>query len=134
MTHTKHKFKYTYIDDNKFLRPYILITLKNNEKTLPVLALVDSGADFSMFDGELANILDIDLTKLQKIDLSGINGTAQGHVAHIEIGVENSFIHVPAVFSFDFSPNGFGGVIGQMGFFDNYVVVFDRANKRLLLK
>ncbi len=66
--------------------------------------------------------------------LSGINGSATGHIAHLELGIENRFIHVPVVFSFDFSSNGFGGLIGQLGFFDNFIVEFDRVNKRVQLK
>jgi hypothetical protein len=100
----------------------------------PMLALVDSGADFCLFDGELSYLLDLDLTKLEKINLSGVAGMATGHIAHIEIGINDTFIPVPAVFSFDFSPKGFGGIIGQVGFFDRLIVEFDRAHKQVVLK
>ncbi len=65
--------------------------------------------------------------------LSGINGSAVGYVAHLEIGVNNHFIPAPIVFSFDFSPVGFGGIIGQIGFFDAFKVQFDRAGRELEL-
>ena len=100
----------------------------------PLLALVDSGADFCLFDGELSYLLDIDLTKLEQINLSGVAGTAIGYVAHIEIGMNNTFFPVPAVFSFDFSPKGFGGIIGQVGFFDSLIVEFNRSQKQVVLK
>ncbi|HYT36094.1 MAG TPA: hypothetical protein VEL49_02865 [Ktedonobacteraceae bacterium] len=100
----------------------------------PLLALVDSGADFCLFDGELSYLLDIDLTKLEKISLSGVAGAAEGYIAHIEIGIKETFFPVPVVFSFDFSPKGFGGIIGQVGFFDSLLVVFNRANKTVTLK
>jgi hypothetical protein len=131
----QHKFPYRFIDDRKFPRPYIPVTLRSKQRCMqPLLALVDSGADFCMFDGELSYVLDIDLTKLEKINLSGVAGMATGYIAHIEIGVNTTFISVPAVFSFDFSPKGFGGIIGQLGFFDTFVVSFARAQKTIALK
>ena len=135
MPHTTQTFPYRFVDESKFPRPYIPVTLRSQKRMMqPLLALVDSGADFCLFDGELSYLLDIDLTKLEKISLSGVAGAAEGYIAHIEIGVKETFFSVPVVFSFDFSPKGFGGVIGQIGFFDTFIVQFDRANKTVVLK
>ena len=49
-----------------------------------MLALVDSGADFCMFDGELSYLLDLGLTKIEQINLSEVAGSAVGYVTHIE--------------------------------------------------
>ena len=89
-----------------------------------------------MFDGELLHLLapDIDLNTLEKISLGGVGGTATGYVTHIELGVHNTFFSVPAVFSFEFSPDEFGGLAGQLGFFDTFLIQFDRANKTVVLK
>src|SRR6266480_6629741 len=112
MSHTTQTFPYRFIDESKFPRPYIPVTLRSQKRMMqPLLALVDSGADFCLFDGELSYLLDLDLTRLEKINLSGVAGMATGYLAHIEIGINNTFIPVPAVFSFDFSPKGFGGII-----------------------
>lgn len=61
-----HTFKYQTIGSSKLPRPFIPLTLRYNNKTVKIKALVDSGADFCMFDGELLNLLapDIDLTTL----------------------------------------------------------------------
>ena len=135
MSHTTQTFPYRFVDESKFPRPYIPVTLRSQKRMMqPLLALVDSGADFCLFDGELSYLLDIDLTKLEKMSLSGVAGAAEGYIAHIEIGIKETFFPVPVVFSFDFSPKGFGGVIGQIGFFDNFIVQFDRANKTVVLK
>ena len=135
MPHTTQTFPYRFVDESKFPRPYLPVTLRSQKRMMqPLLALVDSGADICLFDGELSYLLDIDLTKLEKMRLSGVAGAAEGYIAHIEIGVEETFFPVPVVFWFDFSPKGFGGVIGQIGFFDNFIVQFDRANKTVVLK
>jgi hypothetical protein len=134
MLPAKHTFSYRFIDDTKFIRPYIPVSIRSKNGSIPsLLALVDSGADFCMFDGALASALDLDLSPLQQITLSGINGSAVGYVAHLEIGVHDHFIPVPVVFSFDFSPVGFGGIIGQVGFFDAFKIQFDRADKAFRL-
>jgi hypothetical protein len=135
MSRSNHTFSYRFIDDTKFIRPYIPVSLRSKNSSIPsILALVDSGADFCMFDGALTEALDVDLSSLQQIKLSGINGSAVGYIAHLEIGVNDHFIPVPVVFSFDFSPVGFGGIIGQVGFFDAFKVEFDRANKACHLR
>jgi hypothetical protein len=121
-----HTFKYQTIGSSRLPRPFIPLTLRYKDRTVKIKALVDSGADFCMFDGELTSLLDIDLTKLEKINVSGVAGAAIGYVAHIEIGVEGQFFPTPAVFSFDFSPDEFGGLAGQLGFFDTYIVEFNR--------
>jgi hypothetical protein len=134
MSASKHTFSYRFIDDTKFIRPYISVSLHSKNGSIPsLLALVDSGADFCMVDGALASVLDLDLSLLQQIELSGINGSAVGYVAHLEIGVNDHFIPAPVVFSFDFSPVGFGGIIGQVGFFDAFKVQFDRAHREVHL-
>ena len=125
MAHSTQTFPYRFIDTTRFARPYIPVTLRSQKRVMePLLALVDSGADFCLFDGELSYLLDLDLAKLEQIKLSGVAGKAIGYVAHIEIGVNTTFFPVPAVFSFDFSPDEFGGLAGQVGFFDTYIVEF----------
>ena len=131
-----HTFPYQTIGNSKLPRPFLPLTLRYRQRSFKIKALVDSGADFCMFDGALLTLLapDLDLHTLEKITLGGIGGSAQGYVAHIEIGVAESFFSTPAVFSFDFSPDEFGGLAGQLGFFDTFIVQFDRANKTVVLK
>lgn len=82
MAHSMYSFPYRFIDDTKFPRPYIPITRRSQKRTM--LALVDSGADFCMFDGELSYLLDLGLTKIEQINLSEVAGSAVGYVTHIE--------------------------------------------------
>src|SRR5947209_12689173 len=100
-----HTFPYQTIGSSRFPRPFLPLTLRYNNRSLKIKALVDSGADFCMFDGALLTLLapDITLNTLEEITLGGIGGTAKGYVTHIEIGVEDSFVSLPAVFSFEFS-------------------------------
>ena len=75
-----HTFKYQTIGTSKLPRPFIPLTLRYDNRTVKIKALVDSGADFCMFDGELLGMLasDLDLNMLEKISLGGVGGTATG--------------------------------------------------------
>jgi hypothetical protein len=110
--------------------------MRYNNRSVKTKALVDSGADFCMFNGELLNILSphLDLNTLEEIKVGGVGGTATGYVTHLEIGVNDTFFSVPAVFSFEFSPDEFGGLAGQLGFFDAFKIQFDRANQSIMLQ
>ena len=133
MTHT---FPYQTIGSSTFPRPFLPLTLRLQDRPVKIKALVDSGADFCMFDGELLHLLapTLELASLEEITLGGVGGSAKGYVAHIEVGVGSTFFPVPAVFSFNFSPDEFGGLAGQLGFFDVFTIQFDRADKTFCLK
>jgi hypothetical protein len=128
-----YTFKYQTIGTSKLPRPFLPLTLRYANRSIKIKALVDSGADFCMFNGELLTMLapNVNLDTLEKISLGGIGGTATGYVTHIEIGVDTTFFSVPAIFSFEFSPDEFGGLAGQLGFFDAFKIQFDRANREV---
>lgn len=66
-----HTFKYQTTESSRLPRPFIPLTLRYKDRTVKIKALVDSGADFCMFDGELLYLLDIDVLKLEKITVNG---------------------------------------------------------------
>jgi len=131
-----HTFKYQTIGTSKLSRPFIPLALRYKGRAITIKALVDSGADFCLFDGQLLNLLDpdLDLNTLEKINVTGVTGAAPGYVVHLEIGVNDTFFPVPAMFSFAFSPDEFSGLAGQVGFFDTFIVEFHRAAMVLNLK
>lgn len=135
MSTLQHRFKYIKI--GSFRRPIIKITLRNpqNKKQLDYIALVDSGADFNIFHGDLSYMLDIDLTKAKKIPISGISdGTAiEGYWVPLEIGLNGKFYPSMSVFCFEISLDGFG-VLGQEGFFNNFLIQFNLSKNEILLK
>lgn len=52
-----HTFKYQTIGSSRLPRPFIPLTLRYKDRVIKIKALVDSGADFCMFDGELLLVL-----------------------------------------------------------------------------
>lgn len=134
MSSAQHKFTYRYSDDSKFPRPIIPIRLRHKENIIKPLTLIDSGADFSMFNAEFASILGIDLDTLEKTTLGGIAGEVTGYISHVEMAIHETFIPVPVVFSPNFFPFGFSGLLGQVGFFDEFKIEFDRASRLIVIK
>src|SRR3989339_733257 len=70
-------------------RPVIDIRLLWNHKSTQYRVLIDSGADFCIFHSEVAEVLEIPLTKGKKITFYGTGGTPQTayfHDIEIEIG------------------------------------------------
>jgi len=129
------KYRFKYVKIGSYLRPIIPITLRNEKITFDYLALIDSGADFNIFHGELAAILNIDLKRLKTMQFGGINKDTQGvgYYSVIEIGLKGGFFNTPVVFSYDISDSGYG-ILGQQGFFNLFKVKFDFAAKNIQLK
>ena len=136
MSPIPHSFP--YIQTKLFYRPIIPLTLRHKEKLVDTYALVDSGADISIFSAEFASLLDIDLTHLKKHTFSGVKGGEEGkgigYISSLEIGIGETFLTLPVILSFDTTLDTDMGILGQVGLFDHYLVQFDRANKTVVLK
>lgn len=123
------KFSYRKIDladpfsSKQFVyRPIMKISLGYKELSLRFEALIDSGADFSIFPIEIAYRLNIPIKKAKKIYFSGVGGESfEGIVANIIIEVDTEIIKTKAVFT-EAKENT--GILGQRGFFDHFDVNF----------
>lgn len=128
--------KFSYAKTGIWYRPIIPVILKFNRVEFKYLALLDSGADFNIFHGDIAKILKIDLGKMKNsMKFSGIKQGAEGmgHFASIDVGINGQFKNVPVVFSNDISENGYG-ILGQQGFFNNYKIVFSYKNREIKIE
>ncbi len=91
-------------------RPVIPIKIINKTKEYGYLALVDSGADFCIFHGEIGELLGIPVNKGRTSPLFGVT-SGEGFVG----------------FSYDLKyPLG---ILGQKGFFEFFQVMFDFKKK-----
>lgn len=116
------------------LRPVIPIELISQNRSVKHEVLVDSGADFCIFDAQIGEILGIDVEKGEPQPVSGITGATETYYVHaitIKVGGWPFSIHA------GFLPNiarlGYG-VVGQRGFFDLFVVKFDLVKEEIELK
>lgn len=111
---------------NTILKPIIPITVSYEDKQLRYEALIDSGADFCIFDAQIGSYLGIDVASGIKEVFGGIqergNAVAFLHKVTINIGGWNYETIVG--FSQDIAKYGFA-ILGQKGFFDLFTVKFD---------
>ena len=132
----QHKQTFPYIQIGSHTRPIIPISVQHGGRGVDTFVLVDSGADITILNGELTYILDIDLSNLKTHAFSGVKtgeeGTAYPYM--VDIGIDDTFFRIPVLFSFDLSFEWGMGILGQVGFFDKFIIEFDRSNKLLHLK
>ena len=105
------------------LRPVIPIEVRFGSKSMFYDVLIDSGADFCVFDGRIADILGIKLDKSKKQMMVGITGKAEPYYSQKVTIVVGGWSHTAEV---GFKPNLAGpgyGVVGQKGFFDNIIAL-----------
>lgn len=116
------------------LRPVIPIEIIYKNSSIHYEVLVDSGADFCIFDSQIGQLLGIDIQSGKKQEVGGITGTRENYYVHpvtIKVGGWSHMIEA------GFLPNiaHFGyGVVGQNGFFDIFVVKFDLVKEEIELK
>ncbi len=127
------RYKFPYSKAGIWYRPIIPITIRFLKREITYLALLDSGADFNIFHGDIAKILGIDLAE-QKNSMSfgGIKegASGKGYFMPIELGINNKFFTTTAVFSNDISDNGYG-ILGEQGFFNNFKILFNYSAKNI---
>lgn len=87
---------------------------------MPYPALLDSGADFCIFNQEIAEQLGIQLS-VEKVPFVGIgNETVQGSWGKVALRIGGELYATHVLFA-DISDFGHG-ILGQKGFFDHFDV------------
>ena len=118
------------------LRPVIEIKLKSDNNSLRYEVLVDSGADFCIFNAEAGEALGIDVKKGKMKEVFGVGGKVSLYFLHkVQIEIMGRAYEIEA----GFMPDVAGriapyGLVGQRGFFENFVVKFDLKKEEIELK
>lgn len=131
------KFKYRKIPNLShpgrqwFNRPYLKVRLFNGENYKDVLALVDSGADSCLFHSSIADELGIDVRSGLRTEFGGIAAgqIVEAFIHTVEMQVEGFAEKVRLEVAFADS-DAIGGLLGGIGFFDNYKVTLEKYKGR----
>lgn len=119
----------------KFItRPIIPVTIEVNHQKVRYAAMIDSGSDFCLFHADIADYLGLDLNHGQKATFSGIEKTLgiSASFFSVILSVNNHRFETVVAFSNQISDDGFG-ILGQKGFFDEFVVKFNFKKEDLEL-
>lgn len=116
------------------LRPVIPVEISYKDRSVPYEVLVDSGADFCIFDAEIGELLGIDIESGEPQMVGGITGAPETYYVHVVTLKIGGWPHSLKVgFLRNIARLGYG-VVGQQGFFDVFVVKFDLLKEEIELK
>jgi len=119
--------------------PMIPIRFTGSAGAFDTAALLDSGADFTVIFEDHAQILGIDLSKLEETDVNGIGGAAKARKTRVSIEVKGKGEHrpfrmdVPCMILKRHAEN-FPILLGRAGFFEQFEVTFKEKDKAVVLK
>lgn len=125
------KYKYTsfYPPDKslKFIKkPIVSIEVFGPKDSKKFDALLDSGADSSLFNIQVAEILGISLSNAKPAKFTGISGHINGYrLDKIKVKLENMTKTIEIPVCFIDSPT-VTLLLGQEGFFDNHRIKFEK--------
>ena len=128
--------KFPYIRSNQTLRPIIPIKLKNGETEIGYHVLVDSGADLCLFDEEVGAAIGLNVRSGSPQEIFGVGGKVSIYYLHlITISVGGWEYKIKAGFMPQVGTRMMPyGLVGQIGFFENFVVKFDYTKEEIELK
>lgn len=117
------------------LKPIIPVKIIVKDKELNYEALMDSGADFCIFDAAIGEYLGIDILSGHQEIFGGIQekGGAVAFLHEVKLNIGGWDYQTIVGFSYDIAKHGFG-ILGQKGFFDKFVVKFDLVKEEIELK
>jgi hypothetical protein len=111
--------------------PIIKIRLSNNERRIQLEALIDSGANVSLFHASVATALGIDLKTGLKSEFFGVSGHGIDVYFHeVDLQVVGSPTAIKLAVGFTESP-GVGALLGQADFFQHHQIKFERYKERI---
>jgi hypothetical protein len=120
---------------HSILKPIIPIGLSVGGEPFDYSALIDSGADFCIFDAGIAEALEFDVRNGKRLNFSGVQETrgAEAFLHDVTILIGGTKHKIPIGFSYDIAKDGYG-ILGQRGFFDIFSVKFDYQKEEIELK
>jgi hypothetical protein len=125
------------LDDPKLLwmpRPLIPVRLTSKSRHTTALALLDSGADKSLFSIDYAKELGLDTEIGRAESFGGIAGEEVIAFFHpVELQIMGSDESLKLEVGFTDSP-GVSAILGQADFFKHYTISFERAKEKIEIK
>jgi hypothetical protein len=125
------KFLYRQVAP-KIIRPIIPITVQYRDKIVPYTAVIDSGADYCIFDMEVAKLLGLKFHPMDKVEFFGVGGKQKGYWGKVTLRIGDEFYTQKVVFS-DLKKSGFG-ILGQTGFFDHFTALLDYKSQSIIIQ
>lgn len=132
MSHTlefKHVFHYRpFPQFGAEVRPVLPVTLIGPAGSDDTLAIVDSGADYCLFNGERTGELGIALLEGKEITLTGLSGRLEARLHDIDLEIEGDRFRCTVAFSLGRIARE---LLGRSSFFDQTKIGFQEQESLL---
>jgi len=124
--------KFPYLKREKKYYPIIPILLRHKDKLVLTEALVDSGANTSVFHAEIAEQLGIKFKQGRKIYLGGIGGRILAYLHQVDIKIEDIEFICKVAFTEEMPVSL--NILGRENFFEKFLISFDDINREVILQ
>lgn len=114
-------------------RPLIPVTLSTGRKSARLLALIDSGADNTIFNTQVAAMLGLRLDNAPTDSFCGTSGHEQ-KARYRRLTIRVGPVSYRILVGFAELPIDVAGILGQDGFFDRFAVTLDQTRGLILLR
>jgi hypothetical protein len=114
-------------------RPLIPVTLSTGRKSARLLALIDSGADNTIFNMQVAAMLGLRLGNAPADSFCGTSGHEQT-ARYRRLAIRVGAVSYRAMVGFAELQFDVAGILGQDGFFDRFAVTLNQTRGLILLK
>lgn len=111
--------------------PVIPLIFLIGENRIRSYALVDSGANISVFGEETAKALEIQIEKGEKTILGGVGGRIVGYIHTLRVRTAGRDFSCPIVFSREYRVSF--NLLGREGFFEQFLITFDERRRAVRL-
>lgn len=112
--------------------PVVFHCQDRTNKLIDSSALIDSGATVSIFRGEVADALGIEIEKGKQLYLGGVGGHIKGYLHELEIEAAGKKFICPIVFSREYLVSF--NLLGRQEFFKRFKITFEENKNRLKLE
>jgi len=117
------------------LRPLLAVRLQHSNhpsvRTPEFLALLDSGADSSLFHLEFARLLGIDLAACQTSTVGGVGGSEPTYACQVKLIILNKRINTSVHFANWHDPTI--AILGRQDVFNEFKIGLEQRVSRFLL-
>ncbi|NOZ82834.1 MAG: hypothetical protein GXN98_03320 [Euryarchaeota archaeon] len=111
--------------------PLVEVQIMNQDRRIRTLAYLDTGATYSVFHGDFAEELGLDMYSGERRDITvGDGGMIPLYLFKLKLIIEQIKINALVGFS-DRLGTGIN-IIGRRDILDNYVVCFDGKNREVI--
>lgn len=123
------EFSYKEFDGKHY--PVIPVTLISESREAHTDALIDSGSSLSLFNIRVADRIGVPYKAGRPVTITTINGQLQAYRHLMSLKVGDIRFQCPIAFAADFKPTF--NILGRMGFFETFDVLFRERCKQLSL-